>query len=287
VSTAPEIDASYSIDNEFFSLWLDREMNYTCALFEDPEDGRDELEAAQLRKLAFLSRLAHIGPGTASVLDIGCGWGANLAFQSNINKLKAVHGFTLSSAQHRYCVDRNLPNVTVTRQDYRDYQAPRQFDSVICICMMEHIARPEDCRTGKHIELYRDFFRRVHSWTSPESHFALQVITTNVLPRTRADLAEIRHANTVIFPGGLCPRVEDLIVAVNPYYEVVEMYSRRHHYKRTAECWLSRLQANRETVERRWGSGLYADYDRYLMFCVRAFAQNFQSLHQFSLRRRS
>jgi cyclopropane-fatty-acyl-phospholipid synthase len=107
-----------------------------------------------------------------------------------------------------------------------------------------------------------------------------------VLPRKAADLEAMRHANNVIFPGGLCPRVEDLVVATNPYYEIVEMYSRRLHYKRTAECWLERLQDNRSTIVRRWGPALYADYDRYLTFCVRGFEQNFQSLHQFSLRRR-
>jgi cyclopropane-fatty-acyl-phospholipid synthase len=286
VSTGSEIETSYSVDNDFFALWLDREMNYTCALFADPETSRETLEDAQRNKLIFLSRLANIGPGVESVLDIGCGWGANLAHQALVNRLPHVHGITLSSAQHRYCDARQLSSVTVTLRDYRDYEPLLRFDAAMCICMMEHIARPEDARTGRHIELYRDFFRRVHSWTRPGSYFALQAITTNVLPRRREDLDDMRHANTVIFPGGLCPRVEDLVVATNPYYEIVEMYSRRLHYKRTAECWLERLQSNRTVIEQRWGPELYADYDKYLAFCVRAFEQNFQSLHQFSLRRR-
>jgi len=221
-----------------------------------------------------------------SVLDIGCGWGANLAYQDSVNRVKNIHGFTLSSAQHQYCVERQIPNVTITREDYRDYAPPRVFDAAMCICMMEHIARPEDSHTGHHIELYREFFRKVHSWTKPGAFFALQAITTNIIPRRREDLEDMRHANTVVFPGGLCPRIEDLVVAANPCSEVMEMYSRRLHYKRTAQCWLERLQQNRETILKRWGSQVYADYERYLSFCVRAFEKNYQSLHQLSLQRR-
>lgn len=286
MSNQSEIETSYSVDNDFFQLWLDRDMNYTCALFQDTDTWSDTLEDAQRNKLAFLSGLARVNGATSSVLDIGCGWGANLAHQALVNGVPAVHGFTLSSAQHRYCESRNLPSVTATLQDYRHYDAPIRFDAVMCICMMEHIARPEDTHSGRHIELYRDFFRRVHSWTAPGSYMALQTITTNVLPRGREDLEDMRHANNVIFPGGLCPRVEDLIVAVNPYYEVMEMHARRLHYKRTSECWLERLRQNQAAIIRRWGARLYADYERYLAYCVRGFDQNFQSLHQFSLRRR-
>jgi len=283
MSTQVEVEIAYSVDNDFFRLWLDEDMNYTCALFLQPQD---TLEQAQRNKLAFLTSLAHIGPATESVLDVGCGWGANLAYQAQVNKIPEVHGITLSSAQHKYCVDRQLPGVTVTCEDYRDYQPPRPFDAILCICMMEHIARQEDARAGKHIEYYRDFFRRMHSWSKSGSYMALQAITTNVLPRKRADLEEMRFANNVVFPGGLCPRAEDLVVAVNPYYEVMEMHSRRLHYQRTAGHWLERLQRNRRIIEDRWGRELFTGYVRYLTFCVRAFDQNFQSLHQFSLRRR-
>ena len=282
MSTRSEIQTSYSVDNEFFALWLDREMNYTCALFNDSED---DLERAQRNKLAFLTGLANISPSTASVLDIGCGWGANLKYQAVENRVPDVHGFTLSSAQYEYCVQRQVPNVKVQCEDYRNYAPPKQFEAVMCICMMEHIARPEDVLAGTHIELYRDFFRRVHEWTVPGAYMALQTITTNVLPRRRQDLDDMRHANNVIFPGGLCPRVEDLIMACNPCFEVMEVYSRRLHYKRTAQCWLDRLVTNRNQIQERWGQKLYDDYERYLTFCVRAFDKNFQSLHQFSLRR--
>src|ERR1044071_4342816 len=93
-STQSEVEVSYDVDNEFFRLWLDERMNYTCGLFE----GTDNLEQAQLNKLAWLSKAAHVGP-ESTVLDIGCGWGANLEYLALVSKVKAAHGITLSSAQ--------------------------------------------------------------------------------------------------------------------------------------------------------------------------------------------
>lgn|GEM_PF-5835730 len=74
-ATAQNIQVSYDVGNEFFRLWLDRDMSYTSAMFE----GDESLEAAQARKLAYLSAAAGVRPGD-SVLDISCGWGANLDY---------------------------------------------------------------------------------------------------------------------------------------------------------------------------------------------------------------
>jgi cyclopropane-fatty-acyl-phospholipid synthase len=285
MSTQTEVDVSYGVSNDFFRLWLDRRMNYTCARFEDLEQGGHDFEAAQDNKLRWVSKLAGIDRHTHSVLDIGCGWGANLEYQATVNKVPDVHGFTLCQRQFEFCRDRNLPNTTVTCEDYRDYEPTDAFDAVTCICMMEHIARPEDARSGRHIELYRDFFQRIRTWTRPGAHLAVQVITRNRVPRKRQDLDEIRHANDVIFPGGMTLRVEDLVIAANPAFEVMEMHSLRRHYQRTCEHWLHRLQHNRQTVLESWGDDIFADYERYLQTCIRAFEKNWQSLHQFSLRR--
>jgi cyclopropane-fatty-acyl-phospholipid synthase len=286
MSTQIEVDRSYSVDTDFFRLWLDAEMNYTCALFEDTTGWSDTLERAQRHKLAFLSRLARIGPGTTSVLDIGCGWGANVRHQAVVNGVSRVQGITLSRGQYEYCQARTAPGVTVDLADYRDFTPGSRFDAVMCICMMEHIARPEDARSGRHLDLYRDFFRRVHAWSADGAWFALQAITTHQLPRSRQDLEDMRHANEVIFPGGSCPRVEDLVMAASPYFELMEIHARRQHYRRTAACWLDRLRASREEIVDRWGPVLFLDYERYLAFCCRAFERSYQSLHQFAFRRR-
>jgi cyclopropane-fatty-acyl-phospholipid synthase len=284
-SNQTDIEVSYGVGNDFFKLWLDERMNYTCALFEDTVDYSDNFERAQDNNLRKLSEFAHIDRHTESVLDIGCGWGANLEYQALVNQVPDVHGFTLSHEQYKVCVDRKLPHTTVLCEDYKKYEAPRKFDAVMSICMMEHIVSPEDARAGKQVAQYRDYFKRVHSWTKPGTYFGLQTITRCAVPRKKEDLDDLRHATYIIFPGAVTPRVEDIIVAAHPYYEVMEMHSRRFHYKKTCEHWLSRLQKHQDQIHARWGAQVYDDYVRYLSTCIRAFEMNWQSLHQYSLKR--
>src|SRR6476620_2262870 len=117
-STQAEVAVSYDVDNEFFRLWLDERMNYTCALFDDADlgppvaDGKHppgNLEQAQLKKLAWHYDAAHVTP-QSSVLDIGCGWGANIEYLATARGVKDVHGITLSPAQHAEIKRRGLPN---------------------------------------------------------------------------------------------------------------------------------------------------------------------------------
>lgn len=284
-SSQAEVEVSYGVGNEFFRLWLDEKMNYTCAVWKDEEKFSESLEEAQLNKLKILSEFAHIGPHTESVLDVGCGWGANLEYQATVNKVPAVHGFTLSEEQWKNCVARDLPNTTATCQNYLHYEAPRKFDAVMSICMVEHIVTPDDARAGKAVDLYRDYFRRVHSWTKPGTYFGLQAITRCGVPRNRQDLDDMRHSTYTIFPGAVTPRVEDLIVASIPYYEVVEMKARRPHYRETTWHWRERLRQHEKEIVQKWGKQVFVDYDRYLSTCIKSFEQNWQSLHQFSLKR--
>lgn len=284
-SSEKDIEASYGIGNEFFSLWLDEKMNYTCALFHDETDFSESLEEAQLNKLKKISEFAKIGRDTETVLDIGCGWGANLDYQATVNRVPQVHGFTLSAEQYKKCCERDLPNTTASCDDFWKYEAPHEFDAVTSICMAEHLVTPDDARAGKAVDIYRDYFKRVHGWTKPGTYFGFQAITRAGVPRKREDLADMRHATYVMFPNALTPRVEDLVTAAQPYYEVVQMHSRRYHYKMTCWHWRDRLRRNESRIRQKWGARLFDDYDRYLSTCINAFENNWQSLHQFSLRR--
>jgi len=130
-STQAEVAVSYDVDNEFFRLWLDERMSYTCALFDDADLGPPvgvpnakppgNLEQAQLRKLAWLHDAAHVTT-QSSVLDIGCGWGANIEYLATARGVKDVHGITLSPAQHEEIKRRGLPNVTSHCVSYTDYK---------------------------------------------------------------------------------------------------------------------------------------------------------------------
>lgn len=282
MSTKEEVQESYDVGNDFFELWLDEKMNYTCALF----DGTDDLEEAQLKKLARLSKFANIGPETKSVLDIGCGWGANIEYQATVNKVPSVTGITLSDAQAEYCRNRGLPEgVDVQCVNYLDFEPKEKFDAVMSICMMEHVSTPEQARSGEHIELYRDYFRRAHEWTNPGAWFGLQTIMRNRVPRNAKDLADLRHCTYTIFPGGISIRFEDIAQAVNPYWEIMEVRSMRLHYKRTIEHWRMRFYDHQAVIKERWGNEVFESYDRYLTTCIKAFELNWQSLNQWALRR--
>ena len=280
MSDRAQVAVSYDVDNEFFRLWLDKRMNYTCAVFDDTDD----LDAAQLAKLDVLYRFGHVRPDSR-VLDIGCGWGANLEYLAVDRGVREVHGITLSQAQHAEIMRRDLPRVRSSCVDYRDYTPPVVFDTIMSICMIEHVVTPEQAQAGEAVAGYRDYFRRVWEWSATGAHFALQTILRNRAPRILADIRDVGWVSHAIFPGGITPRMEDIVAAVNPYWEIVEVCTRREDYRRTCEHWRTRLRAHEDEIRQRWGGQLFADYDRYLTACVRAFAMHYQSLAQWSLRR--
>src|SRR5499433_1641916 len=271
-STQTEVEVSYDVSNEFFRLWLDERMNYTCGLFE----GTDNLEEAQLKKLAWLHDAAHVTKDMA-VLDIGCGWGANVEYLAVDRGVREVHGITLSRQQKAEIDRREIPGVTASVCSYIDYKPAQKFDAIISICMMEHICSPEEARAGRSVEMYRHYFKLAHQWTKPGAYFGLQTILRNRVPRDPKDLKDIGWVTYAIFPGGITPRLEDIIAAVNPYWEVLEVKTRRLHYKRTTEHWRQRLRDHEALIRQKWGDQLFADYDRYLSTCIRAFEMHYQS----------
>jgi cyclopropane-fatty-acyl-phospholipid synthase len=272
---------------------LDERMNYTSAVFDDPAtpggargevvDPELSLEQAQLNKLRILSDYAHVKPGM-TVLDIGCGWGANVEYQALVNKAKA-HGITLSEAQCAEIRRRAVPGVTASVCSYLDYRPELKFDAIVSICMMEHIVSPLEAREGKSVAAYRNYFRLAHEWTRPGAYFGLQTILRNFVPRDRQDVRDLGWVTYEIFPGGIVPRLEEIIAAVNPYWEVLEVKTRRLHYERTTFLWRERLRKNEAKIRATWGDKVFDDYDRYLSTCVTGFQKHYQSLAQYSLKR--
>ncbi|MFT5434589.1 MAG: cyclopropane-fatty-acyl-phospholipid synthase [Myxococcota bacterium] len=280
MSDQSEVEVSYDVSNEFFRLWLDERMNYTCGLYIDT----DSLEEAQMKKLQWLHDAARVTQDK-NVLDIGCGWGADLEFLSCDKGVKRSTGITLSRSQFAEVERRKLPGVTVECVDFREFKPKEKFDSVISICMMEHVATPEQARAGTHIAEYRNYFKKAHEWTNPGAWFGLQTILRDKVPRNREDLRDIGWLTYEIFPGGLSLRLEDVIRSVSPYWEVMEVQVRREHYEKTCAEWLRRLRLNEGTIRETWGDKVFDDYDRYLRTCVRAFQMQYQSLAQYALRR--
>ena len=282
-STKQDVQVSYDVSNEFFRLWLDERMNYTSAVFESWDQS---LEAAQLNKLKILSDFAKVTP-ESRVLDIGCGWGACVEYLATTRKVKEAVGITLSPAMADEVNERKIPNVKCVSGDFRTWEPEdgQKFDGLISICMMDHLCSPQEAREGKAIDIYRNYFKKCWQLTKPGSWFGLQTILRNRTPRDKKDLADVYFVTHEIFPGGLNPRLEDIIIAVNPYWEVVQANTRREHYGKTTGEWLRRLRLNEKTIREKWGNKVYDDYDRYLATCVTCFDKHYSSLAQYELRR--
>jgi cyclopropane-fatty-acyl-phospholipid synthase len=119
----------------------------------------------------------------------------------------------------------------------------------------------------------------------PGACFGFQAILRNRIPRKRQDLLDMQFTADVIFPGGLNPRLEELIMAVNPCWEILELHTRREDYGKTTGEWLRRMREHEGEIRERWGNQLFDEYDRYLSTCVRGFAAHWSSDVQMKLRR--
>ncbi|AKF06246.1 class I SAM-dependent methyltransferase [Sandaracinus amylolyticus] len=281
-STQAEIDLSYSVSNEFFKLWLDENMHYTSASFFT---GKETLEEAQIQKSRVLYEYAEMTPDKL-VLDIGCGWGSNLLYHST-RGTKVAHGITLSTGQCDWANQKmNLPETyEVKLQDFWKYEPAVKYDALQSIEMIDHVVSPQQSTQGLAIDLYRNYFERCWHLAKPGAWFGFQAILRDRVPRNRKDLEDLKFTADVIFPGGLNPRLEELIVAIRPFWECVEMRTQRESYGKTTGEWLRRLRENEREIRKQWGDQVYVDYERYLDTCVRAFANHWSSDVQMKLRR--
>jgi cyclopropane-fatty-acyl-phospholipid synthase len=280
-STHAEIAASYDVSNDFFRFWLDEQMNYTCALYESESE---TLEAAQQNKLRLLSDFARVAPGK-SVLDIGCGWGACLEYLVRERHVGRAVGITMSPEQRREVIARKLRGVDCVLEDFMKWQTDERFDALLSICMMDHLCSPEEARAGRAVDLYRAFFAKCWALTRPGACFGLQTILRVRVPRDPQDLRDVYFCTHTVFPGGLNPRMEEVIQAASAQWEIVSVHTRREHYRRTTEEWLRRLRLHEERIRSAWGAEVFETYDRYLSTCVRAFDRHYSSIAQYELRR--
>ena len=280
-STREEVEIGYDISNEFFRLWLDERMHYTSAVYDEKNT---TLEQAQINKSRILADFAEVKPDSL-VLDVGCGWGANLEYLVLERKVKNAHGITLSRAQHDEIKARKLPGVTTWCVDYKDFQPAQPYDGLISIEMIDHLVSPAQQQEGLAIPIYREYFNKLAKWVKPGGNFGFQAILRNRVPRTRKDLEDLKFTADVIFPGGLNPRLEELVAAAGQSWEILQLHTRRVDYGKTTAEWHRRFLMHEKEIRPKWGEKIWKDYDRYLSTCVRAFANHWSSDVQMKLRR--
>jgi cyclopropane-fatty-acyl-phospholipid synthase len=280
-SSQSQIQVAYDVDNDFFRLWLDEQMSYSCALYLSEGDS---LETAQRQKHEHHFMQARCTTDTR-VLDIGCGWGANVEHLVRARGVRDVHCITLSPAQHAEVVARRLPGVTAHLGDFMKLETTARFDAVISIGMIEHLVSPDEYRAGQHREVYRRFFDRVWELTTPGARVSMQGILRLEVPRNREHLRDLGWIST-IFPGGLTLTLDDVVTSGTRRFELEALHTRREHYGRTCRDWRGRLRAHEAVIRARWGDALFETYDRYLGISVTVFEESYGSLAQWTLRRR-
>jgi cyclopropane-fatty-acyl-phospholipid synthase len=255
----------YDLSREFYRLFLDDDMQYSCAYFERADM---TLEEAQLAKKRHLAAKLRLQPGQ-QVLDIGSGWGGlglYLAGTFDVNVL----GVTLSSEQHTLATDRAHDaglesHVHFELKDYRDLQ--ERFDRIISVGMFEHVG----------VNHYRAFFDRCAALLKPDGVMVLHSIG-RAGPPTSTNAFIRKH----IFPGGYIPALSEVF----PHIEkaglmVTDVEILRLHYAETLKHWRERFLAQRERVVEIYGERFARMWDFYLAGSEAAF--RWQDLMVFQL----
>ena len=277
-TSAEAIQYHYDDGNDFFRVWLDNTMAYTCAMWEKGE-GLEALETAQIRKLDFHINQAK-AKGAKRVLDIGCGWGSLLRRLVEVHGVEKAVGVTLSKAQTKHVKSFKNPGIEVYLENWADHYPEEPYDALLGVGVLEHVAKLELSETQK-VEAYRNFFGRCHKWLKPGGWMSLQTgVYGNML---REDFSQF--IATDVFPESDYPNLVDLAKASERLFEIVAIRNDRKDYELTCKAWLSELKANRTAAVNLVGSEVVARYEKYLNFCIIGFHIGTINLVRITMRR--
>ena len=265
------ISYHYDLPPEFFALWLDQRMLYSCAYFAPGNE--TDLDTAQCCKLDYICRKLQLRRGDR-LLDIGCGWGG-LAIHAAAHYGARVLGITLS-----------IPQAEVARQrirdaglnqscrievcDYRDLEVDREFDKIVSVGMFEHVGE----------EHLAEYFSRVWQLLRAGGTFLNSGIAATVADHRQGPSFIDRY----VFPDGeLVPLSTSLGEAERSGFEVRDVESLREHYALTLHHWVRRLEAHAEEVRRIADETTYRIWRLYMAASAHRFALNRLNLYQMLL----
>jgi cyclopropane-fatty-acyl-phospholipid synthase len=259
----------YDVSNDFYALWLDEQMLYSCAYFEDASQS---LEQAQRNKLDHICRKLRLKPGER-LLDIGCGWGALICWAAEHYGVKA-HGITLSRNQHdharRTIQRRGLEQqVSVELLDYRDLQGEAAYDKLVSVGMFEHVGL-------KNLPTYFAIAQRLlkpgglflnHGITSDESGWK-KCVTTEFI-------------NRYVFPDGQLETIGKVQQNMEDAgFEIHDVEGLRQHYALTLREWVSRLELHREEALQHVPESVYRIWRLYMAACAMQFEEGNLGIYQ-------
>jgi cyclopropane-fatty-acyl-phospholipid synthase len=278
-ATAEAIEHHYDVGNDFYGLWLDRSLSYTCGMWDE----EDTLESAQARKVDYLIDAAG-AHGAQSVLDVGCGWGGTMRRLLDGHGAEHTVGLTLSPSQETFINNMADDRLDVRLEDWAEHDTDEPYDAVIAAGVIEHaveFGRPRE----EKVVAYRRFFEICHSVLKPGKRMALQTIGKGNVPLDKETAEDAMFISRDIFPLSDLPRLSELAHAAEKLFEVRTVRNDRTHYVKTLNEWKRRLNANRERAIEIVGDHMYEQYDRFLAASERQFERRQLTLLRFSLER--
>jgi len=253
----------YDLHNDFFQLWLDEEMVYTCAYFPSPTLS---LEQAQLAKMDYVCRKLRLQPGE-TVIEAGCGWGAlarPMARQYGVR----VRAFNLSHEQVRYAHDRAVAEglshqIEYIEDDYRNISS--RCDVFVSVGMLEHVGLANYQTLGGIIDqcLAANGRGLIHSIARNQSCYM------NAWIKKR------------IFPGSYPPTLREIMQLFEPWgFSVLDLENLRLHYAKTLEHWLMRFDAHQDRVRDLFDEDFVRAWRLYLAGSLAGFTTGWLQLFQ-------
>lgn len=258
------IEFHYDIGNDFYKLWLDDTMTYSCGYFKSKDD---TLTTAQKNKVEHIIKKLDLKEGE-TLLDIGCGWGELIISAAKQYKVKAM-GITLSSEQLAK-VNERIKNeglsdlVEVQLVDYRQLKS-RKFDKIVSVGMLEHVGQD-------HLS---EYFRAIDNLLNDNGVSLLHCITGIVGGNNT-------WIDKYIFPGGYVPAITELINCMSERnFDVIDVENLRLHYGRTLEHWAENFENALPEISKTKDEAFIRMWRLYLNACAASFNCGNINIHQF------
>ena len=279
VRDAAAVRYHYDMGNDFYALWLDRQMVYSCAYFPT---GQEDIHAAQVAKLEYVCGKLRLKPGER-LLDIGCGWGALVRHAVEHHGVQAL-GITLSEAQARHAnaaiAEQGLgERCRVEVRDYRDLPPEPAFDKIVSVGMVEHVGReqlkPYFSSVFRLLHLGGLFLNHGITWVAEPDQGGL----SRLLPHW--DWREGTFMDRYVFPDGDLVSLDMIIAAAESTgFDTRDVENLREHYAMTLRHWIRRLESSADTITGLVGERTYRTWRLYLSGCACRFATGRMALDQ-------
>jgi cyclopropane-fatty-acyl-phospholipid synthase len=266
------ISYHYDISNDFYKLWLDQRMVYSCAYFLSPEDSLDQ---AQEQKLDYICKKLRLQKGE-KFLDLGCGWGGLIMYAAENYGVHAL-GITNSVQQaelaqehiHAACL---ADRCEVQVLDYRALDKDRQFDKIASVGMFEHVGE----------KLLPEYFQCAWNHLRPGGVFLNHGIASSATYKRKGP----SFIDKYVFPDGeLVPLSTSLAAAESCGFEIRDVESLREHYTLTLNHWVRRLEAKADEAKKNAGESIYRIWRLYMSGAAHAFSIGRVNVYQVLLSR--